>query len=147
MTHSKKLKKFIPLPPGVANPVDVHVGGRLRLRRVLLGVSLSKLARMTGLTFQQIQKYERANTRISASRLFEFSLILDVPVSWFFEDMPEELKTHEGRVAAALRGKKEESGEIERLARQESLKLVLAYYKITDPVIRQHLCKLIKSLA
>ena len=68
-------------PVGVPRPVDVHVGSRLRLRRTLLGLSQGKLGEAVGLTFQQIQKYERGANRVGASRLFEFSRILDVTVS------------------------------------------------------------------
>ena len=73
------------------NPIDVHVGGRVRLRRTLLGMSQDKLAQALGLTFQQIQKYERGANRIGSSRLYHLSQILDVPVSFFFDDMPAEV--------------------------------------------------------
>src|SRR3954467_13220553 len=68
------------------NPIDVRVGARLRLRRSMLGLSQEKLGKMIGLTFQQVQKYEHGATRIGASRLYELSQVLDVPVSFFFED-------------------------------------------------------------
>ena len=70
------------------NPVDIHVGGRIRLRRTLLGYSQEKLGNAVGLTFQQIQKYERGANRIGAGRLYDFSQILEVPVSFFYDDMP-----------------------------------------------------------
>ena len=69
------------------HPVDVHVGRRLCERRVLMGLSQEQLGERVGLTFQQIQKYERGTNRISASKLWQFSRILDVPVPWFFEDV------------------------------------------------------------
>src|SRR5919107_3688638 len=69
------------------NPIDVRVGARLRLRRMMLGLSQEKLAEMIGLTFQQVQKYERGANRIGASRLYELSRVLDVPVSFFFDDI------------------------------------------------------------
>ena len=69
------------------NPIDVHVGARLRLRRTLLGMSQEKLGQAIGLTFQQVQKYERGANRIGASRLYDLSRVLDVPVSFFFEEM------------------------------------------------------------
>ena len=72
------------------NPIDVHVGQRLRQRRVLAGLSQEKLARMVGITFQQVQKYERGANRIGASRLFDLSRVLDVPVGFFFEEMTPE---------------------------------------------------------
>src|SRR3546814_19541489 len=76
---------------GSPNPVDVHVGGRVRLRRTLLGLSQEKLGEALGLTFQQVQKYERGANRIGASRMFDLSRVLDVPVSFFFDDMPQDV--------------------------------------------------------
>ena len=78
--------------PGIADPVDIHVGGRVRLRRTLMGLSQEKLGGAVGLTFQQIQKYERGANRIGASRMFDLSKVLDVPVSFFFDDISEEVK-------------------------------------------------------
>src|SRR5690606_38628517 len=71
-----------------ANPIDVHVGSRVRLRRMLLGMSQEKLGEHLGLTFQQIQKYEKGINRIGASRLFDLSKVLGVPVQFFYEDLP-----------------------------------------------------------
>ena len=78
-------------PKGGTNAIDGHVGSRVRTRRTLLGLNQSQLGDALGLTFQQVQKYERGSNRISASRLFHLSKILDVPVSYFYEDMPDEL--------------------------------------------------------
>ena len=142
MTKSRKVRR---LPPGTPNPVDVHVGARLRLRRTLLGVSQEKLGDAVGLTFQQIQKYERGANRIGASRVYEFSGILDVPVSFFYDDMPAELKTHEGRFEAGLAGK-DAPHEQDPLARRETLELVRAYYKITDTKVRKRMFELTKTL-
>ena len=72
-----------------AHPVDVHVGTRVRQRRKALHVSQQELAKRLGLTFQQVQKYERGMNRISASKLFEISLVLQIPVSWLFEGARE----------------------------------------------------------
>lgn len=77
-------------PNGTPNPIDAHVGSRIRLRRTLLSMSQEKLGESLGLTLQMVQKYERGDLRIGASRLFELSRILDVPVSFFFDDMPAE---------------------------------------------------------
>lgn len=144
ITKRKKVKR---LPPGTPNPVDVHVGSRVRLRRTLLGISQEKLGDAIGLTFQQIQKYERGANRIGGSRIYELSCLLDVPVSFFFDDMPDELKTHEGRFAAGLRDKAKGAYEVDPLARRETLELVRAYYKITDPRIRKRLFEMTKSIA
>src|SRR5271157_4494031 len=74
---------------GRPSPIDVHVGSRIRLRRTLLGMSQERLGEALGLTFQQVQKYERGVNRVGASRLFDLSRVLDVPISFFFDDMPE----------------------------------------------------------
>ena len=78
------------------DPIDIHVGRRVRIRRKLLGMSQTVLGDLIGLTFQQVQKYERGANRIGASRLFELSQVLDVPVSFFFDDMPEEIAGRPG---------------------------------------------------
>src|SRR5215469_7120842 len=74
---------------GRPSPIDVHVGSRVRLRRRLLAMSQEQLGDALGLTFQQVQKYERGMNRVGASRLFDLSRVLDVPISFFFDDMPE----------------------------------------------------------
>jgi transcriptional regulator with XRE-family HTH domain len=135
------------LPPGVPNPVDIHVGSRVRLRRTLLGMSQERLGDAVGLTFQQIQKYERGANRIGASRLYEFSRILDVPVSFFFEDMPDNLKTPEGRLAAGMQGPVPDSADPDPMAKRETLELVRAYYRIASARVRKRLFELTKALA
>lgn len=143
---SERRKKAERLPAGVANPVDVHVGARIRLRRTLLGMSQEKLGDGVGLTFQQIQKYERGANRVGASRLYEFSGILEVPVSFFFDDMPEALKTQEGRIAVGKALRASGVTESDPLARRETLELVRAYYTIDSPAVRKQLFELTKSL-
>src|SRR5512134_202795 len=138
--------RFERLPPGTPNPVDVHVGGRVRLRRTLLGLSQEKLGEAVGLTFQQIQKYERGANRIGASRLFEFSRILEVPVSFFFDDMPEGQSVVDGRIAWGLAEPPQAPLEPDPLTRRETLELVRAYYRIGDPSVRRRLFELTKSL-
>jgi transcriptional regulator with XRE-family HTH domain len=131
---------------GLPNPVDVHVGSRVRLRRTLLGLSQEKLGEAVGLTFQQIQKYERGANRIGASRLFEFSRILDVPVSFFFDDMAERTRSGESEQAMALSDQPQAPLEPDPLTRRETLELVRAYYRIIDPQVRKRLFELTKSL-
>ena len=128
---------------GKPNPIDIHVGRRVRQRRTLFGLSQEKLGEAVGLTFQQIQKYERGANRISASRLYELSQVLDVTVPFFFEDMPPEIS-----------GKKSVLGhsdgihtEFDPLTKRETLELVRAYYRIKDPNVRKSMCALIKSLS
>lgn len=131
------------------NPVDVHVGVRLRLRRTLLGMSQETLGEAVALTFQQIQKYERGANRIGASRLYQFSRILGVPIGFFFEDMPDDLRTLEGQLtnAPGLSDQQQDPLEIDPIQRRESLELVRNYYKISDPDIRRHLFDLAESLS
>ena len=124
------------------HPVDVHVGSRLRMRRTLLGLSQQKLGGKLGLTFQQVQKYERGANRIGASRLFELSKILDVPPSFFFEEMP----TGGASVQAGL-AEPEDSFEHQFLGKRETLELVRAYYKITSLEVRKRIFDVIKAVA
>ncbi len=132
---------------GKPNPVDIHVGSRVRLRRTLLGFSQEKLGEAVGLTFQQIQKYERGANRIGASRLFALSRVLDVPVSFFFEEMPSEISGKGGRGAAGLADRQQEEFSADPLAKRETLELVRAYYRIKEPTVRKRLFDLAKSLA
>src|SRR5579871_1166769 len=119
------------------NPIDVHVGARVRLRRTLLGMSQEKLGDAIGLTFQQVQKYERGANRIGASRLFDLSKVLDVPVSFFFEEMPS-VSGHE-RHAAVTAAEARSEGEPDPMAKRETLELVRAYYRIPDAHLRRRL--------
>src|SRR6201987_1636903 len=112
------------------NPIDVHVGSRVRLRRNMLGLSQEKLGEAIGLTFQQVQKYERGANRIGASRLLELSRVLDVPVSFFYDE------TDPVRAPAIPTGFSEPSAgavDSDPLRRRETVELVSAYYRIDDP--------------
>lgn len=130
----------------VPNPIDVHVGSRVRLRRTLLGMSQEKLGQAIGLTFQQVQKYERGANRIGASRLFDLSRVLDVPVSFFFDDMPPEVaKTPAQKYFTP--DEVPETQEVDPLAKRETLELVRAYYKVVDPQVRKRVFELVKALA
>jgi transcriptional regulator with XRE-family HTH domain len=125
------------------NPVDVHVGSRVRLRRNMLGLSQEKLGEAIGLTFQQVQKYERGANRIGASRLLELSRVLDVPVSFFYDE------TDPVRAPAIPSGFEEspqEGFDSDPLRRRETLELVDAYYDIEDPATRRRLFDLAKAL-
>ncbi len=131
---------------GRPNPIDVHVGSRVRLRRTLLGMSQEKLGEAIGLTFQQVQKYERGSNRIGASRLYDLARVLDVPVGFFFEEMSPETRQSS---PAQMRGLREEAEpyEPDPLAKRETLELVRAYYRILDPQVRKRLFELTKALA
>lgn len=136
-------------PSGNPNPIDVHVGSRVRLRRTLLGMSQEKLGELLGLTFQQVQKYERGANRVGASRLFDLSRVLDVPVSFFFDDMPDDTKQQTPSMLAGATELEETvaSFEPDPLTKRETLELVRAYYRINDPQVRKRVYELAKALA
>ncbi len=110
-------------------PVDVHVGERVRARRTLIGMSQIELGKRVGLTFQQIQKNEKGMNRIGASRLWQFSLILGRPISWFFEGI----------------GKRKRKGE-DFHAKRETLQLV-RYLSACNPDVQKHLAALVNAVA
>ena len=124
------------------DPIDVHVGSRVRLRRTLLGMNQSNLGDALGLTFQQIQKYERGANRIGSSRLYRLSKILDVPVAFFFDEMAQGVATSAKGVAE----KEQKSFEPDRLATRETLELVRAYYRIKDEKVRKRVFELVKAI-
>jgi transcriptional regulator with XRE-family HTH domain len=128
------------------NPVDAHVGSRVRLRRMLLGMSQERLGESMGLTFQQVQKYEKGVNRIGASRLFQISKILDVPVQFFFEEAPHV----GGDGGTAARGMAEPDSEafiLEFLNSREGLELNRAFVKIADPKVRKSVVDLVRALS
>lgn len=141
----EKIKPKFGRGSGRPNPTDVYVGSRVRLRRTLLGMSQEKLGTALSLTFQQVQKYERGANRIGASRLYDLSRILDVPVSFFFDDMPPMDEAHGGQPGLS-EGGAAPSFDADPLAKRETLELVRAYYKITNPQVRRKLFELTKSL-
>ena len=132
--------------PGIPNPVDIHVGSRIRLRRTLLGMSQEKLGDAIGLTFQQVQKYERGTNRVGASRLFDLSGVLDVPVQFFFDDMASEVSDQAPRLRAGLSEAPTIEFDVDPMAKRETLELVRAYYRIKDPVIRKRVFELCKAM-
>jgi len=129
-------------PDGASNPVDVHVGLRVRLRRKQLGLSQERLAEGLGLTFQQVQKYERGTNRISASKLFEISRILEVPIAYFFEGIDG--ATHPGtdRYTQAYNNVIEQM-----LAEPNGQELAEAFLSIRRRSIKKQLAHLIREIA
>lgn len=124
------------------NPIDVHVGSRVRLRRLVIGLSQEKLGEKLGLTFQQVQKYEKGTNRIGASRLFEIARILGVPVQFFYEDM-EPVDGPEPAFA-------EPAGTpflMDFVSSAEGLALNRAFSEIKDPGLRRSVVDLVKQLA
>lgn len=125
-------------PSGEPNPIDVHVGNRIRLRRTLLGLSQEKLATLLGLTFQQVQKYERGMNRVGASRLWDIGKVLEVPIGFFYEDMDKDVANQSPRMFSipdstplAL-AEDTEVFDVDPMHRQETIELVKAYYKIPN---------------
>ena len=132
----------------IPNPIDRHVGSRVRMRRVMLGMSQEKLGEALGLTFQQVQKYEKGTNRIGASRLQQISRTLDVPPAFFFEGAP----SFEAIADPALgqTGVAEDSNApyvADFLATAEGLHLNMAFARIHDPKIRKRIVDLVSSLA
>ena len=129
------------------HPVDVHVGGRIRQRRTLLGISQAALAEALCITFQQVQKYEKGKNRVGSSRLFEMSRIFDVPVEYFYEDMDTETAAATSRIDTGQPSSHPvDSAERDPLNKRETLELVRAYYRITDPLVRKRVFELTKAL-
>jgi transcriptional regulator with XRE-family HTH domain len=122
----------------------MHIGGRIRLRRTLLGYSQAKLATAIGLTFQQIQKYEHGSNRIGASRLHQLSRVLEVPVDFFFEDAP----ALDGMPAAGLaeEGEPYDAGP-DPMQRRETLELIRAYYRVEDQATRRRVLDLLNAMS
>jgi transcriptional regulator with XRE-family HTH domain len=126
------------------NPIDAHVGMRVRLRRMLLGMSQEKLGEHLGLTFQQVQKYEKGVNRIGASRLFDLSRVLGVPVQFFYDEAPTELA--DASLAPGFEEKPAESYVIEFLSTREGMELNKAFVKIADPRVRRAIVELVRAL-
>ena len=128
-----------------ANPVDKHVGERVRMRRMLLGMSQEKLGEQLGLTFQQVQKYEKGVNRIGASRLFDLAHVLGVPIQYFYESMPAAVSGQ-----AAMPGFADKPGDTyvaDFLSSRDSVELNKAFARITDPRIRRSIVDMVRSIA
>ncbi len=131
---------------GNLHPVDMHVGARVRQRRVLQGMTQTVLANALGLTFQQVQKYERGTNRIAASRLLDLSRVFDVPINYFFEDMPPEVAASPQATKGRGRAKKLPSYGLDSMVKRETLEFVRAYYKIKDAGVRKRIYEFTKTL-
>jgi transcriptional regulator with XRE-family HTH domain len=133
-----------------SHPVDTHVGARMRQRRTLLGMSQTKLGDAVGLTFQQVQKYERGSNRVSSSRLFEFAKVLDVPVAYFFDEMPANALSGRPMSGRGRKGFGEAGTPFEQekdpLIKRETLELVRAYYKIRETPVRKRIYEMVKAV-
>ena len=126
------------------NPIDVHVGARLRARRNLLGMSQEKLSESLGITFQQLQKYEKGINRVSASRLYSLAINLKVPIGYFFEDL-----SYPGAESnySSEEGNYSEDSEVDLDLKKETAKLIRVYEKIDNPSVRKKIMDMTLSLA
>lgn len=125
------------------NPTDIHVGNRIRLRRNMLGLSQEKLGESLGITFQQIQKYEKGTNRVGASRLQAIASILSVPVDFFFADAPGQ---HQGELPGMAEGRST-SYVVDFINSGEGLQLNRAFARIADQKVRRRIIDLVKALA
>ena len=125
----------------VPNPIDRHVGSRVRMRRMMLGMSQEKLGDALGLTFQQVQKYEKGTNRIGASRLQQISLILQVPVAFFFEGAPPP-----PGIATGLEEAQSPAYVTDFLATTDGLALVKAFMRIPNPKLRRRVVELVQEM-
>ncbi|MGK6317455.1 helix-turn-helix domain-containing protein [Neorhizobium sp. DT-125] len=124
------------------NLIDVHVGSRIRLRRTTLKISQEKLADGLGITFQQVQKYEKGTNRVGASRLQQIATILNVSASYFFEDAPSASSSPNGKPLV----QHEEDAVTSFLATREGMELNLAFQRVENAKLRQNIVQLVKSL-
>jgi transcriptional regulator with XRE-family HTH domain len=129
------------------NPVDIHVGGRVRFRRMLLGMSQEKLGERLGLTFQQVQKYEKGVNRIGASRLFDLSQVLQVPIQFFYEEAPGTLDQGNSDHGRGFAERGSESHIVEFLNTRDGLEMNKAFVRIHDIKVRRAIVDLVRQLA
>ncbi len=128
----------------VPNPTDKHVGSRVRMRRMMLGMSQEKLGDALGLTFQQVQKYEKGTNRIGASRLQQISHVLQVPVEFFFEGGPS---AHMGSRGEGMSDAPSPAYVSDFLATSDGLALTKAFMRIEDPKLRRRIVDLVEQIA
>ena len=141
-------------PPGARagspDPIDIHVGRRVKLRRTLLRISQEQLAGDIGVTFQQVQKYESGHNRVSASRLYDISRVLDCPIAYFFEDIGEHVTsgraTPKPRTGEGLSESKAQFND-DPMQRTETLELVRAYWRLHGSEIRHNVLELLINMS
>jgi transcriptional regulator with XRE-family HTH domain len=135
---------------GGPDPIDIHVGKRIKLRRTLLHISQEQLASDIGVTFQQVQKYESGHNRVSASRLFDISRVLNCPIAYFFEDIGPE--TTGDRSTPAARGNEGVTDEavafdVDPMQRTETLELVRSYWRLHNADLRKNVLELLSNIS
>ena len=137
-------------PDGAPNPIDLYVGNRMRLRRQLLAISQEKLASLLGLTFQQIQKYEKGLNRIGASRLWDLCKVLGVDANYFFQDMPPEISEQSPRMFIYMGTNRDVDTTplptpIEKTSKAQ--KLLVNFFKIPNRTLAENIFDMIENLA
>lgn len=130
------------MPKKLPNPIDVHVGSRVRMRRMLVAMSQEKLGESLGLTFQQVQKYEKGANRIGASRLFNIARVLGVPIEFFYEGLSFEDDGNGADQAEA----DQSAFELDMLSSSEGIQLNSAFFSIRDPKVRKKILELVRAL-
>ena len=147
----KKVSKITTIERNEPNPVDKHVGSRIRLRRNILHLTQQQMADLLGLTFQQVQKYEKGLNRVGASRLWDISRVLEVPMDFFFEDMAKEVATQSPRMLKAdekcIMAEEQRQYNSDPMSKKETLELIRAYYKIPNRKLAKELFDLIVELS
>lgn len=131
------------------NPIDVHVGARLKMRRMIVAMSQERLGEILGLTFQQIQKYEKGTNRIGASRLWEIASALDTQVSYFYDGLPSRQNEAAARPSPALGLSEDGAADyvVEFLSTAEGLNLNKAFMRVRDGKVRRRIVELVRALA
>ncbi len=142
-----------------ANEIDQYIGSKIRLRRTMLGISQQKLGELLSLTFQQVQKYERGSSRVGGSRLFQIAQVLEVPISYFFDGMPQKVqrvmpvrrpsyRLSEPSDADEIQEKSDDGtfSDDQRLTKRETLELARNYYDL-PPNLRRTVLSLCRTLA
>ncbi len=146
MAKPKRVRRRAKKQVSRSGPIDIHVGSRVRLRRNLLGMNQTDLGKAVGTSYQQIQKYEHGVNRVGASRLFNLGRALNVPVSFFFEDLSPEAAGGGKRRARGLSEAPASVLEPDSLSKRETVELIRAYYRVKDPRVRKRVLDLIKVL-
>ncbi len=146
MPKPKRVRRSAKKQVSRSGPIDIHVGSRVRLRRNLLGMNQTDLGKAVGTSYQQIQKYERGVNRVGASRLFNLGRALDVPVSFFFEDLSPAAAGGGKRGTRSLSEATAAALEPDLLFKRETVGLIRAYYRVKDPRVRKRVLDLLQAL-
>ena len=129
------------------NPVDVYIGNKVKARRLILGLSQEELAKSIGLTFQQVQKYERGTNRISVSRLIDIGKALKAPIDYFFDGVAASALGMKSALIKGFADTKQEPFEPDQLTKRDVLELVRAYSRIKSPQLKKQIIEMAKAMS